>query len=54
LPNSVKEEIEQQHAAGISMERIMDSEFMLINEINLGINLDIKGAIGKRSQRKSF
>ena len=28
LPNSVKEEIKQQFAAGITIERIMDSKYL--------------------------
>ena len=34
LPNSVKDEIRQQHAAGISIERIMDSKFMKTYKLN--------------------
>ena len=33
-PNSVKDEIRQQHAAGISIERIMDSKFMKTDKLN--------------------
>ena len=56
LPNSVKEEIRQQHAAGISIERIMDSKFVfkLTDKLNYGYKLDIKGTLGKRSQRSLF
>ena len=57
LPNSVREDIRQQFAAGISLERIMDSMFLHVhNTINVlrTKHIDVRGFIGKRDQRQNF
>lgn len=57
LPNSIKKEIQKQFTAGITIERIMDSKhspYKLICTILCLLILDIRGTLGKRSERSSF
>ena len=55
LPQSVRKQIQQQFATGISMEQIIDSKiFNAIEDKHFHYLLDIRGTLGARDKRDQF